>query len=119
MKNYIAIFFGSKTGNAAKAWDALTPVARTAREQAGMKAWAQWSETHARAIVAGGGPLGKTKLVNKDGISDTQNEICAYSIVQAESHAAAAKMFENHPHFAIFPGDSIEVLEQLPIPTQG
>ena len=27
-----------------------------------------------------------------------------------------AKLFENHPHFAIFPGDSIEIMESLPIP---
>jgi hypothetical protein len=25
-------------------------------------------------------------------------------------------MFEGHPHFTIFPGESIEVMECLPIP---
>ena len=39
-----------------------------------------------------------------------------YVIVQAESHEAAAKMFENHPHFSIFPGDSVEIMECLPLP---
>ena len=34
-----------------------------------------------------------------------------YVVVQAESHEAAAKMFENHPHFTIFPGDSVEIME--------
>jgi hypothetical protein len=29
---------------------------------------------------------------------------------------AAARMFEMHPHFAIFPGDSVEIMECLPIP---
>jgi hypothetical protein len=26
------------------------------------------------------------------------------------------KLFENHPHFTIFPGEAIEVMECLPIP---
>ena len=29
---------------------------------------------------------------------------------------AAVKLFEGHPHFTIFPGDSVEVMECLPIP---
>jgi hypothetical protein len=41
----------------------------------------------------------------------------AYTVVQAESHEAAAKLFANHPHFTVFPGDGIEVMECLPIPT--
>jgi hypothetical protein len=41
----------------------------------------------------------------------------AYTIVRADSHDAAAKLFENHPHFTIFPGDSVEVMPVLPIPT--
>jgi hypothetical protein len=33
------------------------------------------------------------------------------------SRPPAAHMFENHhPHFAIFPGDSVEIMEILPIP---
>jgi hypothetical protein len=39
-------------------------------------------------------------------------------IVQAESHEAAAKLFENHPHFTIFPGDSVEIMECLRLPGQ-
>jgi hypothetical protein len=33
-----------------------------------------------------------------------------------ESHEAAARLFENHPRFAVFPGDAIEVMECLAIP---
>ena len=29
---------------------------------------------------------------------------------------AAAKLFENHPHFTIFPGESVEIMPVLPIP---
>lgn len=38
------------------------------------------------------------------------------TIVEADSHEAAARMFENHPHFSIFPGDSVEIMECLPMP---
>ena len=37
-----------------------------------------------------------------------------YVIVRAESHEAAAKVFEKHSHFAILPGDSVEIMECLP-----
>lgn len=29
---------------------------------------------------------------------------------------AHARLFENHPHFSIFPGDAVEVMECLPVP---
>lgn len=63
-----------------------------------------------------GSPLGKTKRVDKNGISETRNELGAWTIVEAESHEAAAKLFLNHPHFMIFPGESVEVMECLPMP---
>jgi hypothetical protein len=44
------------------------------------------------------------------------NEIGGYTIVRADSHEAAAKLFENHPHFTIFPGESVEIMPVLPIP---
>ncbi|MGZ3710974.1 MAG: hypothetical protein ACXVBE_04425, partial [Bdellovibrionota bacterium] len=59
---------------------------------------------------------GKTKRIDKKGISDFKNELTAYTVVEAESHEAAAKLFLNHPHFAIFPGDAVEIMECLPIP---
>jgi hypothetical protein len=75
-------------------------------------------QTHAARIVDGGGPLGKTKRVTKQGVADTRNHIAAYVVVEADSHDAAAAMFENHPHFAIFPGDGVDVMPCLPIPSR-
>ena len=49
---------------------------------------------------------------------DIKNVMTGYVIIQAESHEAAAKLFENHPHFTIFPGDSVEIMECLPLPGQ-
>ena len=83
-----------------------------------MQAWGDWMTRHATSIVEQGGPLGKTKRVSVDGISDTKNAMTGYVIVRAESHEAAARMFEKHPHFAILPGDSVEIMECLPIPGQ-
>ena len=45
----------------------------------------------------------ETKRASHEGISDIKNSMTAYVIVQAESHDAAARLFENHPHFTIFP----------------
>ena len=68
------------------------------------------------SLSAWGGPLGKTKKVTQRGIDDTTNDMGAFSVVRADSHEAAAKLFDNHPHFSIFPGDSVEIMPVLPIP---
>lgn len=111
MKTFLALYMGSET-----------PVDPSALDQAtidkGMAAWTQWMADHADAVVEHGGPLGKTKKVGKAGVSDIRNLVAGFVVVQAESHEAAAAMFENHPHFAIFPGDSVEIMERLPIPGQ-
>jgi hypothetical protein len=117
VKNFLAVYTGSATGRAE--WEKLDERKRKEREAAGMKAWGDWMVTHKTAIAVTGGPLGKTKLVNTKGISDTKNNLVGYVVVQAESHDAAARMFTNHPHFTIFPGDSVEIMECLPIPGQG
>ena len=44
------------------------------------------------------------------------NEMGAFMVVRAESHEAAAKLFEKHPHVTIFPGESVEIMPVLPIP---
>jgi hypothetical protein len=113
---YLAVFLGSKTSPRMKAWMALPESERRAREQEGMAAWKSWAERHQAVIVGMGGPLGKTKKVMQHGIEDTSNEMGAFTIVRAASHAAAAKLFEKHPHFAIFPGESVEIMPVLPIP---
>jgi len=113
---YLAVFLGSKTSPRRAAWDALPEADRRAKEREGMAAWKAWVEKHHGAIVSMGGPLGKTKKVTQRGIDDTSNEMGAFTVVLAESHEAAAKLFENHPHFAIFPGDRVEIMPVLPIP---
>ena len=85
----------------------------------GMQAWGEWMARHADRIVDTGGPLGKTKKVTTTGIADIQNGVGGYVVVEADDHEAAARMFEGHPHFTIFPGDGVEVMPCMPIPTRG
>jgi hypothetical protein len=113
---YLAVFLGSKTSPRRAAWDALSEDARRAKEREGIAAWKAWAEKHQAAIVTMGGPLGKTKKVTQRGVDDTSNEMGAFTVVRADSHEAAAKLFEKHPHFAIFPGDAVEIMPVLPIP---
>ena len=115
MKKFMAIYTGSPDGRAR--WDQLSEDERKQREKAGMEGWMAWGEKNKAAIVENGGPLGKTKRVDRDGVSDIRNAMAAYTIVQADSHEAAARLFENHPHFTIFPGEGVEIMEILPIPT--
>jgi hypothetical protein len=113
---FLAVFLGSKTSPRMTAWNALPESERHAKQQEGIAAWKACSKKHHAVIVGMGGPLGKTKKVTQHGIEDTSNEMGAYMVVRADSHEAAAKLFENHPHFTIFPGESVEVMPVLPIP---
>jgi hypothetical protein len=113
---YLAVFLGSKTSARRKAWDALPEAERKAKEQTGIGAWYAWATKHQPSIVAMGGPLGTTKKVSERGIEDISNEMSAFTVVSASSHEEAAKMFEGHPHFAIFPGDAVEIMPVLAIP---
>jgi hypothetical protein len=109
MAKYLAVFTGTPT-------DGPPPDMDQAKMAQGMAAWSKWMEDHAASVRDTGGPLGRTKLVSKGGISDTRNHIAGYVIVEADSHDDAAAMFEGHPHFTIFPGDGVEVMPLLPIP---
>ena len=113
---FVAVFLGSKTSANMAAWNALPEAERRAKEQQGIAAWKAWVEKHQAALVELGGPLGKTKRVDSSGIADISNEMGAFTVVRAASHEAAAKLFENHPHFTIFPGERIEIMPVLPIP---
>ena len=73
-------------------------------------------EKHQAVIAGTGGPLGKTKRVSPQGIADVSNDLSGYVVVRAASHEAAAKLFEGHPQFTIFPGEGVEVMPILPIP---
>ncbi len=68
-----------------------------------------WMRQHAHMITATEAG-GKTKRVSPSGVADAKNDIMLYSFVEAESHDAAARIFEGHPHLQI-PQSSIEIME--------
>jgi ribonuclease D len=116
MKEFLAIFTGSPDSENMKRWQALSPHERTAREALGLREWISWGIKNQSQIVKQGGPLGKTKAVGPMGINDIRNCMSAFVIVRAENHEQAAHLFLQHPHFHIFPGDGVEIMECLPIP---
>lgn len=116
MKNYLAVYLGNEASRKASGWDALSEDDRNKREREGMQAWGKWVQDHKDAILDTGAPLGKTLRASRGGIDSVRNNLTGYTVVRAQSQEAAAKMFEGHPHFTIFPGDSIEIMECLPIP---
>ena len=94
-------------------WAKTDPTIRQPEEQKMQAAWGKWMGEHAKMIIsteAGG----KTKRVTASGVSDTKNDIILCSFVEAESHDAAAKAFENHPHLQI-PQSSIEIMYVRPM----
>jgi hypothetical protein len=116
MKRFLAIYLGSSESTAFKQWKAMSEAERKPRERSGMEAWMRWGEVHKASIVDQGTPLGKTKHIDANGVSDTKNMMCGYVLIEAESHEAAATMFKDHPHFSIFPGEAVEIMECLPLP---
>lgn len=108
MKEFLAVFTGEPSDGPPQ-----MPPEDIAK---GMAEWGKWMQDHAGSLVFTGGPVGRTKSVSSSGIEDIRNNIGGFVIVKAESQEAAARMFEGHPHFTIFPGKSVEVMECLPIP---
>ena len=116
MRTFMAIYIGSATSAEKARFDANDSAAQQQRMKAGMEAWRNWVTEQGDAIIDQGTPLGKTLRISPNGIAPTQNALTAYVIVKAETHEAAAEMFRNHPHFTLMPGDSVEIMECLPMP---
>lgn len=94
-------------------WSKTDPKTREPAEQKMRAEWMKWMGEHGKMFVsteAGGG----TKVVTSNGVADTRNDIMLFSIVEAESHEAAAKAFANHPHLGI-PQASIQVMAIRPM----
>jgi hypothetical protein len=89
-------------------WAKTDPNSRKAAEEKMKAEWQKWMSEHAKMVTLTEA-CGKTKRITASGISDTKNDICLYSFIEAESHEAAVKAFENHPHLQI-PQSSIEVM---------
>ena len=68
---------------------------------------------HSR-IAYVGGPLGPTLRIDDAGaVAQAVNRLTVFVVVRADSHEAAARLFDGHPHMTIFPSDGVEVMPVL------
>ena len=84
------------------------------QKEAGMNDWNEWMSDNEESIPDMGAMLGKTKRVTSKGVEDVKNDVAGYMVVEAKSHADAAELFEEHPHFQI-PGATIDIMEIVPM----
>ena len=96
-------------------WKKTEPQQRKQAEEKMMAEWRQWMSDHKKMFADVGAGVGKTKRVTQAGTTDTRNDVMLYGVVEAESHEAAARAFEGHPHLQI-PQSSIEIMEINPMP---
>ena len=107
MKNFTAIYLAPV--DTLTEWMQKPEAERKEAEGKMQQEWGTWLSEHKEAVL-NTISLGATKRVSHNGIEDTRNGMMLSSYVAAESHAAAAEMFKNHPHLGI-PGATIEIME--------
>ena len=83
--------------------------------QKGMEPWVRWFDANKQAMVEMGTPTANEMNVTKAGSSRPTTFIGGYSIVQAEDMDAVKAILSDHPHY-MMEGNSIEVLELMPMP---
>ena len=76
----------------------------------GVTQWAAWEERNAAVILDRGGMVGKTTRVTRSGLADASNPFCGYLVVEADTADSAARLFLDHPHLTVFPGDGIDIM---------
>lgn len=97
-----------------EAWMQLPEAERKAQESQMKADWDTWAAANATALKETAG-AGKTKQVTAAGTADIKNDVMLYSLVEADSTEAAAKLFEGHPHLQI-PEASIDVMPANVLP---
>jgi hypothetical protein len=91
----------------------LPKAEQDAIDAVGLQQWTAWENRNAKFIHDRGGMVGKTTRVTKDGISKAVNPFCGYLVVEAETAEEAARLFEDHPHITVFPGDGVDIMPFL------
>ena len=99
--------------SALEGWAKTDPETKKAEEKKMQNDWNAWMGKNRSAVKTTEG-LGKNKSITSAGIADAKNGMMLYSIVEAESHEAAAELFKDHPHLGI-PNASIEIMEASPL----
>lgn len=112
MPKYLAIFTCAENSKNHIAWKNLNPAERKDREQSGFIALKNWLEKFGDQIEFDSGLLSNcTKVVDDSGVREAPSLKGRLLVLRASSHEEAARLFVDHPHFRIFPGDGVEILE--------
>jgi hypothetical protein len=111
MKKFLVLYLAP--AKVIEDWSRTDPEPRKTAEDKMRDEWQRWLSDHA-SILTTTEAAGKTKRASSDGVHDVKNDIMLYSFVEAESHEAAAKPFETHPHLRI-PRSCIEIMEVRPM----
>ncbi|HKT03307.1 MAG TPA: hypothetical protein VJT31_27575 [Rugosimonospora sp.] len=107
MSKYLYLYRGPATP-----MDQFTP--DQSAEQ--MQAWGQWMGRVGAALVDGGAPFGERSALADDGTSPAPGDLNGYTIVEAESLAAARALLDGHPFLSEGKGRfTIEVFELVPM----
>lgn len=111
MKKFIAIYLAPQA-------EMVDIMAKMTKEdgQRVMAEWGAWIDAHQSWIVEIGAPMGKTMRVSGAGVAEGKNDMTGFSIVQAESHEEAAKLFTDHPHLKISPNATVDVMVWIDMP---
>jgi len=92
---------------------AMPKAEQDAVDDVGLKQWEEWEKKNTAFLPDLGGMVGKTRRVTAGGIIDAVNPFCGYVVVEAETIEDAARLFEDHPHITVFPGDGVDVMPFL------
>ena len=114
MPRFLAVYTMQPEGLAR--FRSLPKAEQDATDTMGLKQWTEWEQKNAASFPDRGGMVGKTLRVTRDGIAKAVNPFCGYIVVEAETIEAAARIFEHHPHFSIFPGDGVDIMPFLTEP---
>jgi len=89
----------------------------TAEQQAEqMEAWGQWITRLGPALTDVGAPFGARTALADDGSSPAPGDLNGYSIIEADSLAAAKALADKHPFLTEGKGRfSVEVFELVPM----
>lgn len=85
--------------------------------QKGMNAWKKWVANLGEALINPGTPVGKTKVLTKNGVSadPSPHPIMGFSIVEADNMEAALDLLKDCPHLHMMDG-TLEISEMMQMP---
>ena len=91
MKKFIALYMTPIAG-----MDEIRKNMTPERVKEMNESWLKWAASHEKSFVDVGSPTGKNKRVSKDKVQDVRNEVTGFSVVQAETHEEATKIFRDN-----------------------